>query len=304
MSDTKQGGGALAWMTKNSVAANLLMFVVVVGGLLGVLRTKQEVFPEFNLDQVNVSVAYPGASPAEVEQGILLAIEENVRGIDGVKRVTSTAREGSGSVGVELLLDADPDQVLSDVKSEVDRIVTFPEEAEEPVVSLGKNRRQVVSLIISGDQELQTLHAIAERARQDLLARDDVTQIELEGVPPLEVAIEVPRETLEQYDLTLQQIANEVSLASLELPGGGIDTERGEILVRVADRRRLGHELDNVVLRSSATGGEVRLGDIATVHDGYEDTDQYSLFDGRNAVRLTALPGRRRDTDCRLGGRA
>lgn len=280
--------GALAWMASNSVAANLLMFVLVVGGILGVVRTKQEVFPEFALDNITVSVPYPGASPAEVEQAILLAIEERVRGLDGVKRVKSTAREGSGSVTVELLLDAQPDQVLADVKNEVDRITTFPKEAEQPTVSLAKNRRQVISLILSGEQNLRTLHDLAEEARRELLASEGVTQVELEGVPPLEIAIEISRETLEQYGLTLQQVAAEVSAASLELPGGGIDTAKGEILVRVADRRRVGHELEELVIRGTARGGQVRLGDIAKISDGYEDTDQYSLYDGRPAVRLTA----------------
>ena len=287
MADPKPTG-ALAWMARNSVAANLLMFVLIVGGVLGLVRTKQEVFPEFTLDTVTVSVPYPGAAPAEVEQGILLAIEERVRGLDGVKRIKSTAREGSGTVSIELLLDAEPEQVLADVKNEVDRITTFPEEAEEPTVSLAKRRRQVVSLILSGDQDLRTLHDLAEDARRELLATDSITQIELEGVPPLEIAVEVPRETLEEFELTLQQIAAEITAASLELPGGGIDTSKGEILVRVADRRRMGHELEDLVLRGTAGGGQVRLGDIATIHDGYEDTDQYSLFDGKPAVRLTA----------------
>ncbi len=184
--------------------------------------------------------------------------------------------------------DAEPDQVLADVKNEVDRITTFPEEAEQPIVSLSKRRRQVVSLIISGDQDLRTLHDLAEDARRELLATDQITQVEIEGVPPLEISVEVPRETLEAYGLTLQQIAREIAAASLELPGGGIETRKGEILVRVADRRRRGHELEDLVLRGTADGGQVRLGDIATINDGYEDTEQYSLFDGRPAVRLTA----------------
>ncbi|MEE9386149.1 MAG: efflux RND transporter permease subunit [Nannocystaceae bacterium] len=280
--------GALAWMASNSVAANLLMFVLVVGGVLGLVRTKQEVFPEFSLDQVSVRVVYPGASPAEVEQGILLAIEERVRGLDGVKRVQSTALEGSGTVSVELLLDAQPEQVLADVKNEVDRVTTFPEEAEAPTVSLAKRRRQVVSLILSGDQDIRTLHNIAEGVRQGLLGLEDVTQVELEGVPRLEVAIEVTREVLRRYGLTLGQIAQEVSLASVELPAGGIDTEAGELLVRVADRRTAGHELHDLVLRGTAGGAEVRLGEIATIRDGYEDTDQYALYNGKPAVRLTA----------------
>ncbi len=280
--------GPLAWMVRNSVASNLLMFVLIVGGVLGLVSTKQEVFPEFTLDTINVSVPYPGAAPAEVEQGILLAVEERVRGLDGVKRIKSDAREGSGSVSIELLLDADPDQVLADVKNEVDRITTFPEESEQPTVSLAKRRRQVVSLIISGQQDLRTLHDLAEDARIQLLASDEITQVEIEGVPPLEISVEVSRETLEAYGLTLQQIAMEISSASLELPGGGIETAKGEILVRVADRRRSGHELEDLVLRGTAGGGQIRLGDIATIDDGYEDTKQYSMYDGLPAVRLTA----------------
>jgi multidrug efflux pump subunit AcrB len=281
--------GALAWMARNGVAANLLMFVVLVGGVLGLVRTKQEVFPEFDLDMITVAVPYPGAAPAEVEQGILLAIEERVRGLDGVKRIKSTAREGAGTVAIELMLDAEGEQVLADVKNEVDRITTFPEQAEQPIVSLAKRKRQVVSLILSGDQDLRALHDLAEDARRELLATGSVTQVELEGVPPLEIAVEVPREALQRYGLTLQQVAAEITAASLELPGGGIDTARGEILVRVSDRRRVGHELEELVLRGTSRGGQVRLGDIATIRDGYEDTDQYSLFDGRPAVRLTAF---------------
>lgn len=281
--------GALAWMARNGVAANLLMFVVLVGGVLGLIRTKQEVFPEFDLDLITVAVPYPGAAPAEVEQGILLVVEERVRGLDGVKRIKSTAREGMGTVSIELMLDAEGDQVLADVKNEVDRITTFPEQAEQPIVSLAKRKRQVVSLILSGDQDLRALHDLAEDARRELLATGEVTQVELEGVPPLEIAVEVPRQALERHGLTLQQIAAEITASSLELPGGGIDTARGEILVRVADRRRVGHELEELVLRGTARGGQVRLGDIATIHDGYEDTDQYSLFNGRPAVRLTAF---------------
>ena len=284
----KGHSGGIGWMARHPVAANLLMFVLIVGGVLGVVRSKQEVFPEFTLDQVQVSVPYPGASPTEVEQGIILAIEEAIRGIDGVKRVNASAFEGRGVVNVELLLDAEPEQVLTDVKNEVDRIETFPEEAEEPTISLAKRRRQVVSLVFSGETDLRTLHEIAEDARQELLGGGEVTQVELEGVPPLEVAIEVSRETLEKYGLSLQLIAEAVSLASLELPGGELETPGGEVLVRVAERRKEGHEFENIILRSTTSGSEVRLGDIATIRDQYEDNDQASFFGGKRAVRLTA----------------
>ncbi len=298
---TSRVRGWIAWMVGNPVAANLLMLVLIVGGTISSFSLKQEVFPEFDLDKVQVSVVYPGASPDEVEQGILLAIEEKVQGLDGVKRVNSIAREGVGMVYIDLLLGADGDNVLADVKSEVDRITTFPAEAEEPEVTLAKRRREVISFVIASafgseeaaaggvdDEALRALHDIAERARRDLLALDGVTQVELQGVPPLEVAIEISRERLEEYGLDLQTVANEVAAASLELPGGGLDTSSGEILVRVADRKRRGHELRDLVLRRTANGADVRLGDIATIRDGYEDIDQYSVYNGMPAVRLTA----------------
>ncbi len=280
--------GVIGWMAHNSVAANLLMLVVLGGGLVALFQLKQEVFPEFDLDMVTVRVAYPGASPEDVEQGIVLAVEEAVRGVDGVKRVTATAQEGAGVVNVELLLGANPDQVLADVKSAVDRIVTFPEEAEKPVVSLATRKREVISLIISGDQDLRTLHAIAEEARNGLLRSPDITQVELTGVPPLEVSVEVPRETLESLGLTLEEIARQIRAASLELPGGTIETDSGHLLVRLADRRRQGPEFADIIIKSTRNGAEVRLGDVATIRDGYADTDQASFYNGKPAVRLTA----------------
>ena len=281
--------GALAWMTLHPVAANLFMFVLIVGGVLGVLRTKQEVFPEFNLDMVNVTVPYPGASPAEVEQGIVLAIEEGVRSVDGVKRVTSASGEGNATVTIELLSDVDANEVLADVKNEVDRIQTFPEEAEEPIVSLAKRRNEVISLVLAGEQELRTLHDLAEMARQRLLKDDRISQVDLEGVPPLEISIEVAREELDAYGISLQQIAAEVTASSLELPGGALETSNGELLVRLADRRLTGHEFEDIILRSTRDGAEIRLGDIATIRDGYEDTKQSSFYDGKPAVRLTVF---------------
>ncbi len=287
-SDESPAGGAIAWMARNSVAANLLMIVIVLGGIFGLMQVKQEVFPAFELDIVTVQVPYPGASPSEVEQGIVLAVEEELRGLDGVKRVTSTAGEGFGQVRAELLIDADRQKLLSDVKTAVDRISSFPEEAEEPEVTLLSQRQQVISLVISGEQEVRTLHGIAERVRERLLDQPDVTQVDLDGVPPLEVSIEVPQETLEAYGLTLEQIAAQVRASSLELPGGAIDTAGGELLVRVADRRRAGHEFADIVLRGTAEGSDVRLGDIASIEDGYEDIDLASYYDGAPAVRVIA----------------
>ncbi|HHO53917.1 MAG TPA: efflux RND transporter permease subunit [Deltaproteobacteria bacterium] len=281
--------GAIAWMSRNSVAANLLMLVVILAGVSGIFRTKQEVFPTFDLDIVSVHVPYPGASPAEVEQGIVLAVEEELRGIDGVKRVTATAGEGFGQIRAELLLGTNKEKILSDVKTAVDRISTLPEDAEEPDVTLISGRQQVISMVISGDQDARTLHELAEQARERLLSSPNITQVDLQGVRPLEISIEVSQEALESYGLTLEQIAAQVRASSIELPGGALKTEGGDLLIRVADRRLEGHQFGDLLIRGTADGSEVRLSEIATITDGYADQDLYSFYNGDPAVRIVAF---------------
>ncbi len=280
--------GTIAFMAKNPVAANLLMMVIVIGGLLGVSRIKQEVFPEFTLDIVTVGVPYPGASPHEVEQGITLAVEEALRGLDGVKRVTSSSSEGGAAVSAELLLSADPDKVLNDAKSAVDRITTLPEEAEEPQVTLASRKREVISLVLSGDQDLRSLHALAEKVRAELLLDEDVTQVDVFGVPGPEISIEVPRESLEAYGLTLDEVARAVTMSSLELPGGSIETGSGDLLVRVSDRKLAGQQFEDIIIRGTPDGGALTLGEIAVIKDGFEDTDQANYYNGQPAMRVTA----------------
>jgi multidrug efflux pump subunit AcrB len=273
-------------MANNSVAANLLMIVILLGGFLATLGLKQEVFPAFDIDVVNVSVPYPGASPAEVEQGIVLAVEEAVSGVEGVKRISSVAREGSGSVSVELLLGADRDRVLADVTNVVDRITSFPGEAERPTIATTARRQPVISLILSGDQDLETLQPLAESARTELLALGGITQVDVAGVRPLEFSVEVGREELEAYGLTLEQIAQQIRQASVDLPGGELETASGEVLVRVTDRRRRAEGFEDIVIRAEANGAELRVRDLATVRDGFQETDQSLFYNGQPAVQL------------------
>ena len=280
--------GPIAWMAGNPVAANLLMFVLLFGGLVGMGRVTQEVFPSFQLDAVTVQVAYPGASPEDVEQSITLAIEERLRSVDGIKRISSSSGEGVGSVTAELLLDADQDRVLSDITTEVDRIRSFPQDAEKPAITLVSARREVISLVIAGDQDLRTLQGLAEEARSRILATGEVTQVDVFGLPPLEVAIEIDRTALDSYDLTLDEVARQVGLASVEVPGGELDTSTGKVLVRVADRARTADDFADIRLRGGANGAELRLGDVATITDGYEDNDYATYFNGERAVRVTA----------------
>ena len=285
--DLSKYKGPIAWMAKNSVASNLFMFVLLFAGAIGLLQAKQEVLPEFDIGILQVIVPYPGAAPEEVEQGIVLALEEAVNGIDGVKRVTGTASENAGSVTIELLLGAEPDQVLNDVKSSIDRITTFPKDAEEPTVKELSLRKGVISLILSGEQDLMTLQQIAEQARKELRKDPNITQIDILGVPPRELTITIDRDVLRAHSMTLNDVAAQIRLSSLELPGGGIKTEGGELLLRLADRKRDAADFGNIILRSTYDGAELRLADIAQIKDGFEDNDQALFYNGKPAVELS-----------------
>ena len=281
-----QTGGPIAWMARNHVAANLMMLLFLVGGLILSTRVKQEIFPEFTADIVTVSVLYRGASPAEVEQGIILSIEDEVRGLDGVKEVRATATESRAKVTIELLTGADTGKALQDVKNAVDSILSFPEEAERPIVSLVQVRNRVLTLLVHGPQDEQTLRALAERIRDDLLQRPGVTLIELAAARPLEISLEVPQRNLRAYNLTLDRIAREVREAAIELPAGGVKTPGGEVLLRTQERRDFAREYANIPVAAAPDGSQILVGDIADIHDGFEETDVEAVFNGQRAVQI------------------
>jgi len=282
----KMNKGPIAWMAGHSVAANLMMLVLLVGGLIWAIQIKKELFPDFTMDTVTVSVSYPGASPEEVEQGIILAVEEVVQGLDGVEEVTSTAREGTGIVTVEMLVGSDLNKLAQDIQSEVDRITSFPEEAEDPRVEVATHRREVISLALYGDLDERILREKAEEIRDHLLQDPGITQVDLSAIRDFEISIEVPQENLRTYSLTLEEVANRVRMASVELPGGGIKTRGGEILVRMKERRDYGREFGQIPIITSDDGTELRLEDIATIIDGFEDTDNNAAYNGKRAVMI------------------
>ncbi len=279
-----EGRGPITWMARHPVAANLVMLALIAGGLLVSTGIRQEVFPEIDLDIITVGVAYPGTSPAEVERGIVLAVEEEVSGLEGIKRVTSSSREGSASVTLELLDGADKNRVLGDVKSAVDRIRSFPEDAEKPVVSLATTRKQVISLAIYGDLGPHDLRALGEQAREELLEREEISQVEVAGLPSPEIAVEVPQERLRELGLTLDTVARQVGNTAVEVPGGGVRTGAGEVLVRLAERRDHGEDFADVPVVTGRAGGEVQLEDVAEIHDAFEETDESATFWGQPAV--------------------
>lgn len=274
----------IGWMSRNHVAANLLMGFLVLSGLLALLGTKKETFPEFSLDVIQVQVPYLGASPAEVEAGVVSRIEERLIGIEGIDRITSTASEGIGSIRLELELGADVEQVLDDVKNEIDRIDTLPEETEEPVVAELLRRNRVVDVVLFGDVSEKALKVAAERVRDDLRVQPGISQVELTAVRPDEISIEVSERALREHGLSLSHVTTAVRRASADLPGGSVKSEDGEVLIRTQGLKYSGLEYEEVVILTQPDGSELRLGDIARVVDGFEDTDLISRFNGKPAA--------------------
>ncbi len=276
----------VAWFATNSVAANLLVMMVFTGGLLTLPGIKQEIFPEFDTDLVSVSVTYPGASPEEIEETINVRIEEKISGLEGVKKITSTAVENVGAVTVQAQTGTDPRELLDDVKSRVDSIDTFPEEAEEPVVSEVAMQYHVISVAVSGDADERTLKRLADQVRDELSAMPEISQVELVGARPYEIAIEVSEEALRRYGLSFDEVATTVRRASLDLPGGSVREGSGEILLRTKGQAYVGADFERLVLRTRPDGSRLLLGSVAKVRDAFAETDQGARFDGHPSVLL------------------
>ena len=288
--DNSSGGvsrrGPIAWMAGRSVTANLLMLVLLIGGLIMGQNIRKDVFPDFELDLVTISLPYPGASPEEVERGTILAVEEAIQDIEGIKEITATAREGSGTVTVEIIEGEDVGQIAQEIKNGVDRITSFPEDAEDPQVTVPSRKRYVVSLALYGDQSEWVLREEAENIRDRLLLDPEISQVELQGVRDYEISIEIPQEVLRTYDLTLDEVARAISRGAVEVPGGAIKTAGGDVLVRVSERREYGREFGRIPIISAPDGTEVVLEDIAQIHDDFAETDSFATFNGKPAIMI------------------
>ena len=281
--------GGIAWFARNPVAANLMMVFIIVSGLIATTTVREETFPEIELDRISIQVPYLGAAPAEVEEGVVIRIEEAIQGVDGIKEIQSTAAEGSASVMVELELGADARRVVDEVKNNVDAITTFPIETEEPIIRELTARNQVTDIAIAGDTDVFALKAFAERVRDDLAATPEITQVDIVSAPPYEISIEVSEVALRRHGMTFDQVANAVRRSSLDLPGGSVRTDGGEILLRTIGQAYRGAEYEDLVLWTRSDGSRLRLGDVATVVDGFEETDQFARFDRDPSVTVSVF---------------
>ncbi len=276
--------GMIAWFARNDVAANLLMVTLLVLGAWALMaKIPLEVFPAFELRSVVVRVPFPGATPAEVEEGVTVKIEEAIQDLDGIKRLRSTASESVGTVVVEVDTRHDPRELMNDVKARVDAIATFPADSERPVVYVPEIRRDVITVIISGDLPEYELRLVAERVRDELVDLPDITQVELDGVRPYEISIEISERTLRQYDLTLEQVASAVRRTSLDLAAGSVRTSGGEVLIRTQGQARVGSEFEDIVVRGES-GARLTIKDLGTVRDGFAEDPLEFRYNGRPAA--------------------
>ena len=276
----------IAWLARNPVAANLLMVMFVASGLLATSTIRQEVFPEVALDQVSIQVPYLGAAPEDVEQGVVVRVEEAIRSIDGIRRIRSMASEGGATVVAELESGADARRVVDEVKNQVDAITTFPIETEEPIVRELIGRNQVLDVVVSGDTDLAVLKTLAERVRDELAALPEVSRTGIVGAPPAELSIEVSEAALRRHGLTFDDVVAAVRRSSLDLPGGSVRTDGGEVLLRTIGQAYRGADYEDLVLWTRPDGSRMRVGDVATVVDGFAETEQRARFDGEPAVMI------------------
>lgn len=282
----EQSKGIIAWFVYNSVAANLLMMFILVAGIFSYQHLNKKMFPEFNPNTIQVSVAHLGAAPEEVEQAVIFKIEESLEDIEGIKRITSTAREGMGVVNIELMSGYALSEKLDEVKMQVDSITTFPEQIEKPRIIKQEFKGQVMWLSVSGPMDRRSRQIMTQNIRDDIMALPSVNSAAVMGNRDYEISIEISEEKLQKYRLTFDQITRAVRNSSVDMPGGTIKTSSGDILIRTEGQAYTGKEYGNIVLRTAKDGTRLILSDIANIKDGFVEREDFATFDGKNTTSI------------------
>ncbi|MCM8539182.1 MAG: efflux RND transporter permease subunit, partial [Lentisphaeraceae bacterium] len=278
--------GSIAWMAGNPIAANLLMLIIIGGGLWTAFHIQKEVFPDYDLDLVNVEVEYPGAAPSEVEQGIILPIEEAIQGIQGIKEFTSTSREGRGSLEIELVPGVDRMKIFNEIDQAISRIRTFPDDTEEPEVNLDSPQREVMQVVLYGDVDIWTLRKLGEELRDQMLSNEKITQVQFDDLPEYVTHVEIPRNILREYNLTLKDVSSIIEQSSKDIPAGTIETKTGEILLRLKEKKQWASELGKIKVIAAKNGSFIALEDIAEITDGFEEGGFHSQFNQKPSMEL------------------
>jgi multidrug efflux pump subunit AcrB len=275
------------FLVRYPIWSNVILISILAFGSISFVQMSYSFFPELQTDIISIQVIYPGASPQEIEEGVVLKIEENLDGLEGVERVTSVSRENSATVSVEITYGYDLDKLLNDVKNAVDQINSFPQGIEKPVIFEQKFRSRAISVVIYGETDLFNLKVVAENLRDVLLASLEISQVNLSGLPNLEFSIEVPESNLRRYEITFDEVAAAVRSANVNISGGKIETASEEILIRAYGRNYFANDLENIIVRSSKEGTPIYLKDIAVIKERWEDNPNKVYYNNKNSVVLS-----------------
>ena len=276
----------IAYLIRYPIWVQVFMGAVIVFGMISLTQIRFSFFPEAIPRIIMVEVRYPGASPEEVAEGVILKIEENLEGLLGIERVTSVSKENIGIVTIETTIYSEVDKVLTDVKNAVDRIISFPQDAENPIIYKQEFNALSVNIGINGETDLYNLKDVAEKFRDDLLATDQISQVEITGLPELEFSIELSEAKLRQYQLRFDDIRQSILKSNLNISGGKIDTEDEEILIRAWGRGYYAEDIMNIPIRGNSDGTVILLRDVASVKEQWEDTPNKVYYNGKYSASL------------------
>ena len=268
------------WFVDNIVAANLFMAMILISGYFTLPKILMEIFPEPVLDIISISIPYPGASPEDIEKSICTKVEENIAGIESVKKIRSTSLENQGLIYVELLPGEEISKAKEEITTIINSITTFPDQAERPIISEYKIQSQVMQIAVSGDLDENSLTSISKRIQDEISILPDITLTTLAGVKSKEISIEIPENQLRKYSLSFEQVIAAVRASSIDMPGGKIESKNNEYLIRTQGQANTGLEYEDITILTKSDGTRLKLGDIASIRDGFVDDAAILNFNG------------------------
>jgi len=285
----------IKYFLENPIVGNMLMIAIFLLGFMGFLNMKSTLLPELDARLITIQLIYPGSSPEEVEEGIVSKIEENLKGLTGIERYTSLSQENSGLISINVLKGFDTDLILRDVKNAVDQINSFPQDMEAPIIAKQEYQGFAINFALSGAVDLQTLKERSRQVEKELLGIDGISKIRIEGFPAEEIEISFRETDLRQYQLTFDQAVSQIRSANLEVTGGRIISDREEMQIRARNKKYIAQDLREIVLKSSESGGVIRLHQVADIKDQWEDSPNRSYLNGEKAVVITVFNTIRED---------
>ncbi|MBT7542126.1 MAG: efflux RND transporter permease subunit, partial [Gammaproteobacteria bacterium] len=278
--------GIIAWFARNHVAANLLMFVIVLTGIISALTIRTQITPDLEADRITIDIPFPGASPGEVESGVISRLEEAIRDIEGIEQMRTYSRKSMGTMRLDIESDAEIQVVMDEVKIAIDRISSFPSSIEKPIIYRAQPQVGAINIQVFGELDERSMKEFTELVRDEILSLTSVTKAELRGARPYEIAIELKEEKLRQYGLTLSAVAQAIRRSSLDLPAGVIQSDSGDILLRTEGLAYNKNDFERIVLVSKNDGTRLTLGDIAIVSDGFIEQEFHSFFNGEPSIGI------------------